>query len=283
MVVEKSSEQISSHIDYASPIDTHSYVKNFGNSDYHNITEPSLQKYLNEKSIAEMIKVNSEIEKIFAKFRLSVTVNMKILNTLVRNHLPETSNIALGIVNYLPQKFKHQVNKKALIEATNLHDIAKVIMPEHIINKAGTLTDEEREIMKEHAALSYEMLKTTDLSEETLNLIKDHHKTHDLTLFNNSDEDFIPEINLQILSMADIYSALREKRCYKAEMNKDEALKIIQKETQEGKFHPHLYRALMAYTEAQELAKVNRKGQSFYSKLINRFRSQISEIHQSVA
>lgn len=233
-------------------LNNNSALKCYGDADNVDYSgfDSSLNKYLNENAIQEMLKVNTEIRRIFNKFKISIKVNMKILNNLVKNHLPHTRNIALGIASNLPQEYKTLVNKKALAKATGLHDIAKVIMPENIINKAGSLTKSEREIMEEHAVLSYEMLKTTDLDKETLNLIKNHHQDPQKSVHHNSDS--IEDINLQILSIADIYSALREKRCYKEEMNKEQALKIIYKEVECGKFHPCIYQALVAYTEKQE-------------------------------
>lgn len=233
-------------------------------SAYGNDYDFGLHKYLNEKSISEMIQVNSEIENILQRFKISVKINMQVLNNLVKNHLPQTRDVALGIANNLPRGLKRDVNRKALAEATGLHDIAKVIIPENIVNKAGALTQNEREIMEEHARLSYEMLKTTDLDKNTLNLIKHHH----------ADENYMDDINLQILSIADVYSALREKRSYKDEMSREQALEIIKKETKRGKFSVNVYNALVEYVNKEEShlsLKRNSKWQIFNLKPVNSF------------
>ncbi len=221
--------------------------------------DDTLAKYLSEKSISEMIKVNSEIRRILARFKIPIKINMKILRHLVKNHLPATKKIALGIAEYLPDTYKPFVNKKALAEATCLHDIAKVIIPENILNKAGALNKSEREIMDEHAKLSYELLKTTDLSHDTLDLIKNHHDA-------NCSK---PDINLQILSIADIYSALREKRSYKKELTKEQSLEILKKEMQKGKFDKNIYKALVAYAEKEDSG--NRKRKIFNLEFVNSF------------
>lgn len=273
MVLENSN-QLGVQDFFANPIKNQSAVKSLiseGHASYSD-TDSNLHKYMNEKAISEMINVNSEIAQILNKFKISIKINMKILNNLVQNHLPQTKKIAIGIADNLPQNVKSAVNHRALIEATALHDIAKVIIPESIVNKEGSLTEAEREIMKEHAKLSYELLKNTDLSEETLNLIKNHHQNPQKMSYPNADEDFVTDINLQILSMADIYSALREKRSYKAELNKEQALEIINKETQEGKFHPHVYKALVEYVNKEENSfKLKSKGQIFNFKFANSF------------
>lgn len=265
MVLEKKTGSISVGDFFVNPISNQSPLTCLieeKHPDYNNCGT-NLNKYLNEQAISDMIRVNSEIENILDRFKISVKVNMKILNNLIQNHLPQTKEIALEIADNLPQNFQSAVNRKALIEATFLHDIAKVIIPEDIVNKKGALDEAERKIMKEHALLSYELLKTTDLSEETLKLIKNHHEAHDNT------DCFKTDINLQILSIADIYSALREKRSYKKAMCKEKALEIINKETQSGKFHLAIYNALVKYAENEEPVKKASGGQLMAFKFFN--------------
>lgn len=242
---------------FSNKIDNKSALKCYGdvdNADYSGF-ETNFSKYLNEKSISEMIKVNDEITNVMKGFKISIKINMNILNNLVSNHLPQTTNIALGMIKYLPKDVQKDVNKNALKNATGLHDIAKVIIPESIINKPGKLNEDELKIMREHARLSYEMLKTTDLDAESLNLIKAHHQSHQDHHSSNpitASREEVTDVNLQILSMADIYSALRERRSYKKEMSKEDALGVIKKETDNGKFHPCVYQALEKYAYNDE-------------------------------
>jgi len=51
-----------------------------------------------------------------------------------------------GHSRQLPHNFKSALNRKALVEATTLHDIAKAIIPENIVNKEGSLTEDERQL-----------------------------------------------------------------------------------------------------------------------------------------
>ena len=207
-----------------------------------------------------MIKVNQEITNVMKSFNVDIKINMGILNNLVNNHLTETTNIALGMIKYLPKSVQKDVNRTALRNATGLHDIAKVIMPESIINKPGKLNEEELKIMREHARLSYEMLKTTDLDTESLDLIKAHHESHQhhkasIPFFVRKAD--VTNINLQILSIADIYSALREKRSYRDEISQEKALSIIKEETDRGKFHTCVYQALVKYAQNEEVCAEN--------------------------
>lgn len=260
MGLEKDSNQIGVRDYFVNPIAHQGMVRKYlfesNNSEYSE-SDVTLSKYLNEKAISEMINVNSEISRILNAFKIPVKINLKVLNSLLKNHLPQTRKIALGMAKYLPEKQKSLVNHKALAEATILHDLAKVILPEDIINKEGALSEHELEIMEKHARLSYELLKTTDLDSKTLDLIKNHHG-HDEK--NCSEND----INLQILSMADIYSALREKRSYKPALSRESSLKIIEKEVKCGKFDKDVYEALVQYSKKEGLLGLN-----FHRKIFN--------------
>lgn len=268
MTLEKESNHPSVHDFFSNPIQNQTAIQYRVNEEEHNNVgiDVSLSKYMSEKSIAEMIKVNSEIVRILKRFRIPVKINMKILYGLAKHHLPHTRKVALAIANNLPEQFQSSINQKALAEATSLHDLAKVIIPENILNKNGKLDADERKIMEQHALLSYELLKSTDLDKQTLDLIKNHHKAEQFGIEANAD------INLQILSIADIYSALREKRCYKKEMTREESLMVIQEEVMQGKFCRDIYEALVKYAESEEKsAKVNSQRQFAYANLVDSF------------
>lgn len=258
MASEKGSAKVSVHDFFVTPVSNQSAVKSLIGQPCVNSFGTNLNEYLSEKAVADMIQINSEVKSILNKFKIPVKVNVKLLHNLLKNHLAQTREVALGIVFNLPQNYTSQINKKALAEATFLHDIAKAIIPETIVNKEGSLNDAEREIMKEHATLSYELLKNTGLSKKTLDLIKNHHNP--------------VSIEEQVLSIADIYSALREHRSYKNEMTKEEALKIIQNETQKGKFHQTVYNALVEYVNNKDAkSKQELPIKDFKMNLINCF------------
>ena len=62
------------------------------------------------------------------------------------------------------------------------------------------------------------------------------------------------ELGYQIVSVADKYSALREKRPYKPQMTKEQALTIIYKDVADGKLHPFIFKALVDYANSLEVS-----------------------------
>lgn len=217
-----------------------------GNSQFDTVEINSVGKYTTEKYLKEAVNNNPQIAKIIDKYNPDLELNMEDLLQLQSNHATDIKNVANSIIDNLPKSLQARVNKEAILDAAQLHDIGKVLIPSEILNKPDKLTPEEKEIMKKHSLLSYELLKNTDIDEYTLNLVKYHHQNANLTGYPKIDNNFTPDINLQILTVADAYSALTEKRPYKNTLSPKQALTIIYHEhVKTGNIHPFVFNALI--------------------------------------
>jgi len=113
-----------------------------------------------------------------------------------------------------------------------LHDIGKLFIPPEILNKPGTLTDEEFEIMKTHTTLGYELcmkdLKLRPYAEGALN----HHEALNGSGYPQGlTRKDIPYV-AQIIRVADEYDAIVTKRQYTTHLNISETLKELIKDAQ---------------------------------------------------
>lgn len=226
----------------------------YNGADYFQST--SVNKYMTEDAIKSAIASNPQIKQILKEIGSPQKLNMEELKDLSEHHAKETQNVAVGIINNLPNGLKQHVNVKSVKDAAYLHDIGKVLIPAEVLNKHGKLTDAEKEIMHRHSELGYELLKNSDIDTRTLHLIKYHHQNMSHTGYPKVKDDFFADINLQILSTADKYSALTEKRVYKDAMPKDMALAYLYKDVYNGNLHPFVYKALVEYVKGPEAAEV---------------------------
>lgn len=217
----------------------------------------SLEPYTSEAYIQKMINSNPKIKKMVKGFNPDLKLNIKELNELKQNHMQNTREIVKGITDNLPFSLRNKVDIKSVEDASYLHDIGKVLIPAEILNKPDKLTALETEIMHKHSELGYELLKSTKLDEKTLHLIRNHHQNAKKTGYPWVSNDFNADINLQILSAADKYSALTEKRTYKKEMPPKQALTIIYQDVKDGKLHPFVFKALVNYVNSNTLSKVS--------------------------
>ncbi|MDQ0888409.1 response regulator RpfG family c-di-GMP phosphodiesterase [Paenibacillus sp. V4I9] len=101
--------------------------------------------------------------------------------------------------------------------ASPMHDVGKVGIPDAILNKPGSLTSEEFDIMKTHSNLGYEMLKHSN--KQVLNaaaiIAQQHHERYDGTGYPQGLRG--DEIHLygRITALADVFDALCSDRVYK--------------------------------------------------------------------
>lgn len=198
----------------------------------------SVERFFDEKYIMAMIAQNSELKSILSKNKMPVKLNMNELTELKQGHCKDSAEICGKIYKVLPPALKSQVNIKDLKDGAMLHDFGKVLIPPEILNKHGKLTEDELKIMKLHSELGYQLLKNTGINDEVLSLVHNHHD-------NVNNKNFVPDINLQVLNLADRYSALTENRVYKKALTPQQALTIIHKDVEQGHVHPILYKALI--------------------------------------
>ena len=99
-----------------------------------------------------------------------------------------------------------------------MHDIGKITVPDEILKKQGKLTDEEFEIMKQHAANGYEILKEVQVLPELALGAGYHHERMDGKGYpSGKTEDEIPDV-AQIIAVADTFDAMHSTRPYRKKM-----------------------------------------------------------------
>ena len=115
-----------------------------------------------------------------------------------------------------------------LVTAALLHDLGKLQIPEEILNKPGRLTQEEYQIMKSHATLSYEFISERwDLSAQIKTAVLFHHENVDGSGYPQGLEGSEQTLFTKILHVADVYDALVSKRPYKKPYSPYEASEYL--------------------------------------------------------
>lgn len=113
---------------------------------------------------------------------------------------------------------KYGLNESELNQlyiASEYHDIGKIKIPNEILNKPTKLSEEEFEMIKQHTKFGYEI--TLNLfTEEISKAIYYHHENENGSGYYHLSSSEIP-IYSKIIHIADVYDALKVKRCYKSE------------------------------------------------------------------
>lgn len=102
-------------------------------------------------------------------------------------------------------------------QASPMHDIGKVAIPDYILNKPGKLTADEWEIMKTHSRLGYDMLSVSQrpLLQMAATIAHEHHEKWDGSGYPRGLKGSDIHIAGRISAVADVFDALGSERCYK--------------------------------------------------------------------
>ncbi|MBF0442976.1 MAG: HD domain-containing protein [Oligoflexales bacterium] len=128
-----------------------------------------------------------------------------------------------------------------LVQAGLYHDVGKPLIPSHILNKPGSFTNEEFEIMKRHSRFGHtELVKSIEkgapIDPMVPRVALEHHERMNGSGYpdgkrGREENDPVNGIHLysRIIAVADAYSALLMKRVYKPAVPAGEALKLMSK------------------------------------------------------
>lgn len=169
---------------------------------------------------------------------LSSLFEMYSFETL--NHSKTTAQIAylLALNLNVPAR-----RSKIIYVAGLCHDLGKVCIPLEILEKQGSLTDEEFKKMKLHVTYTKEILYQK-IDYEIIEIAYRHHERLNGSGYPNGLTHNKMTIDQEILQAADVMSALLMKRSYKEEFTWDNCIEILDRQTAEGKFNPIIINCL---------------------------------------
>ncbi|MBO4747169.1 MAG: HD domain-containing protein [Clostridiales bacterium] len=110
-----------------------------------------------------------------------------------------------------------------------LHDVGKIGVPNEIINKPSTLTDEEFAKIKEHPGMGAKILSNIKEDPELTIAAHYHHERFDGRGYPDGLSGFdIPEA-ARIIAVADSYDAMSSNRSYRKSLSKEEIIAELTK------------------------------------------------------
>ncbi|HZE72728.1 MAG TPA: diguanylate cyclase [Pyrinomonadaceae bacterium] len=115
----------------------------------------------------------------------------------------------------------------ALKAGALLHDIGKLAVPPHILNKPGRLTPAEFDKMKIHTVVGAQILSRVDFPYAVIPIVRHHHEQWDgLGYPDGLKGEQIP-ITARIISVVDCFDSVREDRPFRRGMTRDEAIALL--------------------------------------------------------
>ena len=138
---------------------------------------------------------------------------------------------------------------RALAQGGMVHDVGKIEIPDAVLNKKGTLTDEEFALIRRHPVVGFQMAERLGMMREELDVIRHHHERWDGAGYPDGLAGEQIPLLARVLAVADVYDALTSDRAYRTAWDPDRANAYLR--DQAGKaFDPSCVEAWLAAQEA---------------------------------
>lgn len=195
-----------------------------------------------QKSEKETVETNQAKEATLNLFATVIEERDLTSGQHVENVRKYTNIIARAVKEKFPEYGLSDEDVSDITRASILHDIGKVRIPDAILQKKASLTEDEAEIMKEYTHFGYDILQEIPAGlieagchARACEIAICHHERVDGTGYPlGLKEDNIP-VSAQIVALADSYEALTHERPYKKAYDSDTAIRMIT-EGECGKF-----------------------------------------------
>ena len=146
----------------------------------------------------------------------------------------------------------NELEKKQLRRAALMHDIGKLSVPNSILEKPGKLTDEEWQIVRDHPYYTFQILKRVPAFKSFSSDAAAHHERLDGSGYWRRLSGNSISTVARILSVADVFDALRAKRPYRDALPLEKVFSIMRKESPKALDLPCL-EALMSAAQDRSL------------------------------
>ena len=217
--------------------------------------EARVEERTNElmETVARLEHAKNATEMAYRETVMRLTMAAEMKDECTAAHLERIGHYASLLAR---QSGWSEEDANLLVDASKMHDIGKLGIPDSILNKPGKLTKEEFDVMKTHAEIGARILSgsRSRLLSMGATVALTHHERFDGSGYpkGSSGQD-IPLVG-RIVAIADVFDALMSKRSYKEAFSLDKTLEIMRADSG-SHFDPELLDLFLE--DVSELLKIH--------------------------
>lgn len=167
----------------------------------------------------------AEVNRLYLSTIEALAVAVDARDQITHDHIRRVQEYTVRLARALGVTDEQEL--KALRAASLLHDVGKIAIPDHILNKPGPLSDAEREAMKRHTIAGAEILSVVDFPYPVVPVVRHHHEAWDGSGYPDGLAGTTIPVGARILSVVDCFDAVTSDRPYRGRMSDADAIQIL--------------------------------------------------------
>lgn len=186
-------------------------------------------------SVSELVQTSSNEDALDEIINSWVTL-LDRRDKETRSHTTRVADLAVKLAKLLGLNGEDLKNFR---RGALLHDIGKIVIPDEILYKPGSLSESEWKIMQLHPRIVTDLLREFDIPEEVMEIPCLHHEKWDGSGYPNGLSGEQIPLSARIFSIVDVWDAMLVDRPYRKKFERDHVVDYIQ--DQQGKhFDPRV-------------------------------------------
>ncbi|MGA9997068.1 MAG: HD domain-containing phosphohydrolase [Pyrinomonadaceae bacterium] len=193
-----------------------------------------ISKRLYENYLESLVKQRTnELEDALGSLEEAYRSTLKALTTALETRDHETHGHSERVVIFSLRLGREMGLSKEEMNALEfgslLHDIGKIGVPDAILRKPASLTDQEWTRMKEHPLHGQQILNGIEFLEGAARVVAQHHEKYDGSGYPLGLKGEEIDLNARIFAVADAFDAMRSDRVYRKGRSYEEALEELER------------------------------------------------------
>jgi putative nucleotidyltransferase with HDIG domain len=185
------------------------------------------------------------LSQAYTEFIASISSAVDARDVYTAGHSRRVSDYSNAIAEAMVLKDQIEIVRIGAL----LHDVGKIGIPDDILQKAGALTAEEFDCIKQHPAIGKRILDRIEAFERYVPVVELHHENHDGSGYPWGLRGEQIPVSARIVHVADAYDAMVTNRPYRKGMSHQRALEILEQHAG-SQFDPAVVAAFLRCCEA---------------------------------